>query len=137
MATLALIDAYLSIAGKDLSPWVRSVTINYAAELLDETAMGDLTRKNIGGLKNWSIAVEFKQDFGSTPAPDIDLFALVGTAVAVVVRPVKGSSVGATNPEYTGTGILESYTPIGNGVGELALAPINIQCAGPLTRATS
>jgi hypothetical protein len=135
MASLAFTDAFVSINAKDLSDFVTSVTINYAAEMLDETTMGDTTRKNKGGLKTWSIDVEFKQDFGSTPAPDIDLFSLVGSTFTVIVRPVAASLVGATNPNYTGTGILESYSPMGNAVGELAMAPITIQSAGALSRA--
>lgn len=135
MPSLALTDAFVSINGKDLSAFVRSVTIDYSAEMLDETTMGDTTRKNKGGLKDWSIEVEFKQDYGATPAPDIDLFSLVGTTFPVIVRPVKSTAVSATNPNYTGTGILESYPPIGGSVGDLAIASCTIQSAGPLTRA--
>lgn len=134
MASLHFNDAHVTIDGKDLSPFVKSVSVNYSAEMLDETVMGNTTRTNLGGLKNWSIDVEFKQDFGATPAPDVDLFSLVGTTFPVVVRPVKGTAMGATNPEYRGTGILESYNPIGGSVGELAMAPITIQSAGTLTR---
>ena len=134
MASLHFNDAHVTINAKDLSPFVKSVSVNYSAEMLDETVMGNTTRTNLGGLKNWSIDVEFKQDFGATPAPDVDLFSLVGTTFAVVIRPVKGTAMGATNPEYRGTGILESYNPIGGSVGELAMAPITIQSAGTLTR---
>lgn len=137
MASLHFNDAYVSINAKDLSAFVKGVTINYSAEMLDETTMGDTTRKNKGGLFNWSIDVEFKQDFGATPAPDIDLFSLVGTTFTVIVRPVKATVVGATNPNYTGTGILESYPPLGNSVGDLATSAITIQSAGALSRATS
>ncbi len=137
MASLAFTDAFVSINGKDLSAFVTSATINYSAEMLDETTMGATTRTNKGGLKNWSIDVEFKQDFAATPAPDIDLFSLVGTTFTVIVRPVKATVVSATNPNYTGTGILESYNPLGQGVGELAMAPITIQSAGALSRATA
>lgn len=136
MASLNFNDAFVSINGVDLSDWVKSVRLNYAAEMLDETAMGDTTRKNKGGLLNWSFDIEFKQDFAAS-APDVSLFSLVGTTFTVIVRPVAGTSVGSTNPNYTGTGILESYSPFGNGVGELAMAPITIQSAGALSRATS
>ena len=135
MPSLAFIDASVTINGKDLSAFVKSCTINYAAEMLDETTMGATTRINKGGLKTWSIDIEFKQDFGATPAPDIDLFSLVGTTFVVIVRPVKGTVVGATNPNFTGTGILESYPPLGGGVGDLAATSITIQSAGALTRA--
>lgn len=139
MATLVFTDAYVSIAAtgatKDLSAWVESVSLPYSAEMLDATAMGDGTRKNQGGLKNWSCDVNFRQDFAAD-APDVSLFGLVGSAVDLVVRPVKDEVVGATNPEYKGRGILESYQPVGNSVGELAGATVTIQSAGTLTRAT-
>lgn len=136
MASLLFNDAFVSIGGVDLSDWVTSVTVNYSAEMLDETAMGDTTRKNKGGLKNWSIDVEFKQDFAAS-APDVSLFSLVGTTFTVIVRPVAASAVSATNPNYTGTGILESYNPVGNGVADLATTSISIQSAGTLSRATA
>jgi hypothetical protein len=132
---MVFIDAFVSINAKDLSAFVRSVTINYAAEMVDETTMGALTRINKGGLKTWSVDVEFKQDFGATPAPDIDLFSLVGTAVPLIIRPVKATVVGATNPNWTGTGILETYPPLGNSVGDLATTTATFQSAGTLTRA--
>lgn len=135
MASIVYTDAFVSIAAKDLSAFVRSVTVNYSAELVDETTMGATTRINKGGLKNWSVDVEFKQDFGATPAPDIDLFSLVGTAVAIVVRPVKSTVVGPTNPNWTGTGILETYNPMEGSIGDLATATATFQSAGTLTRA--
>lgn len=136
MASRHFNDAFFSIGGTDLSAYVKSVTLNYAAEMLDETAMGDTTRKNKGGLLNWSMDVEFKQDWAAG-AVDATLFSLVGTNAAVVLRPDNSEGVSATNPNYTGTGCLESYNPIGNGVGDLAMAPITIQSAGTLTRATT
>lgn len=135
MPSLVLTDAFVSINAVDVSASVRSVTINYAAEMVDETAMSATTRTNKGGLKTWSMDIEFKQDFAASPAPDVVLFPLVGTTFTVIVRPVKGTVVGATNPNYTGTGILESYNPLTNSVGDLATAPITIQSAGALSRA--
>lgn len=136
MSSLHFNDCFVSIGGTDLSDFVQSVTVNYSAEMLDETAMGDTTRKNKGGLFNWSIDVEFKQDFAAS-AVDVTLFSLVGTTFTVIVRPVAASAVSATNPNYTGTGILESYNPLGNSVGDLATAPITIQSAGALSRAVA
>lgn len=136
MATLAFTGAHVEINSVDLSTFVRGVTINYAAEMLDETAMGDTTRTMKGGLKNWSMEIEFTQDFAAS-SPDVSLFSLVGSTFTVTVRPVKGTAVGATNPNYTGTGILESYSPLQNSVGELAMTTVTIQSAGALSRATS
>lgn len=136
MASLAFTDAFVSINSVDLSAFVKTVSIDYSAEMLDETVMGDTTKKNKGGLKDWSMSIQFKQDFAAS-SPDVSLFSLVGTTFTVIVRPVKSTVVGATNPNYTGTGIIDSYSPMGNSVGELAMAPISIKAAGALSRATS
>lgn len=136
MATLAFVSAHVEINSVDLSAFVTGVRINYSAEMLDETSMGDTTRTMKGGLKNWSMEIDFTQDFAAS-SPDVSLFSLVGSTFTVTVRPVKGTAVGATNPNYTGTGILESYPPLGNAVGELAMTTVSIQSAGALSRATA
>lgn len=135
MATLVLNNAYVSINSVDLSDHVRQVTVNYQAELLDETAMGATTRARKGGLKDWSMTIEFLQDFAAGEV-DATLFGLVGTTFTVEVRPTSAAR-SATNPGYTGTGILESYPPLGNAVGEMAMTTVTIQAAGDLSRATA
>ena len=57
--------------------------------------------------------------------------------VDIIVRPNKTAGVSATNPNYTGTGILGSYAPVGNAIGETAIAPVTISAAGTLSRATA
>lgn len=136
MATQVLTDAFVEINSVDLSDHVKSVTLPYAAEMLDDTVMGDDTRSNKGGLKVWSITVEFLNDWAASEV-DATLFGLVGTTFTVTVRPDKTAGVSATNPNYTGTAILESYPPLGNQVGELATTSVVLQSAGTLSRATS
>lgn len=135
MANMVLRDAYVSLNSVNLSDHVRQVTLSYSAELQDDTAMGDTARSRIGGLKDWSLQIEF---FGDYAAANVDatLFPLVGSTFAVEVRPTS-SAVGATNPKFTGTGILESYQPVGGTVGENLMAPVSISGVGALTRATS
>ena len=134
MAKHVLTDASLVINSVDLSDHVRSVTLSYEAELQDDTTMGDDTRTNLGGLKNWSMDVEFTQDYASGKV-DATLWGIIGTAVTVVLKPTSGA-VAATNPSYSGSGVIGSYSPIGNSVGDLAVAPVTIAAAGTLTRAT-
>ena len=135
MATVVLNDASVVINSVDLSDHVKSVTINYSAEMLDDTAMGDNTRSRKGGLKDWSFDITFHQDYAASNV-DATLFPLVGTAFSTVIKPTSGA-VSATNPSYTGTGTLESYNPIGGGVGDLQETSITIQSAGDLSRATA
>ena len=97
--------------------------------------MGDSTRINKGGLKTWSIDVTFHQDFGAA-AVDATLFSLVGTTVCVEIRPQNICST-SINPTYSGIGLIESYNPVGGSVGSLLDAPVTIQSAGSLSRASS
>lgn len=132
MAKLVLTDAFVSVGGNDISCDVRTVTLNYAAEEVDATVMCDDTRTNLGGLKTWSLELEIANDFAATDVDSI-MFPLVGTQVAVIFRP-NSAAVGASNPQYSGTGMLSTYNPVGGSVGDLATAPITIVSAGTLAR---
>jgi len=135
MSHLVLTDAFVSINAVDLSAHVRAVTVNYSSELQDDTNMADTTRVRLGGLLDWSFEVEFAQDFAAALV-DATLFPLVGVTTTVLARPTS-AAVSATNPNYTGTGILETYPPLGNSVGELATTSVTFQAAGVLSRAVA
>jgi hypothetical protein len=130
MATLVYTNAYVSIDSHDLSDHVKSVTLNYEAELLDDTVMGTAgTRSNKPGLKNWSLEVEFLQDYAASSIDSI-LFALVGAnAFPVAVRPVNGA-IATDNPEYSGQAVLESYPPLVGEVGALGMATASFKPSG-------
>lgn len=135
MATFVLTDAVITIDGTDLSDHGNQVSVSYEAETQDDTAFGDDTRSNSGGLKNWSMDITFLQDFAASEV-DATLFPLVGTTVTVAVRSTS-SAVGSTNPSYTGTALIQSYSPFGNSVGDQATASVSCVAAGTLSRATS
>jgi hypothetical protein len=135
MATLVYTNAKIEINGTDLSSHASEVALNYGSEMQDETAMGDDSRINKGGLKTWSVDVTFHQDF-ATNAVDQKLFSLVGTTVCVEIRPQNICST-AINPTYSAIGVIESYNPVSGSVGSLLDAPVTIQSAGTLARASS
>lgn len=135
MAEFVYTNAFLSIGGTDLSDHVRQATLEYNAEMQDKTAMGDLTRTRLGGLKDWTLTVNFNQDFAASNV-DATLFPLVGTSVAIILRP-DAAAVSATNPNFTGNAILESYAPLGGNVGDMAETPVTLQADGTLTRAVA
>ena len=142
MAELVFTDVDFTITTStgtiDLSDHVRSAQLTYQSELQDKTAMqGNGTRSRINGLKDWNVSAEMNQDFAAGSV-DATLFALIGsTAVTLTLRPDGTASRGATNPDYQGSAVLESYEPIGNGVGELATVNASFQAAGSLSRLTS
>jgi len=135
MATLVYTNAFIQINAVDMSSHAESIGLNYASEMQDETAMGDSTRVRKGGLKDWSIDVNWHQDFAAASV-DATLFSLVGTTVCVEMRPQNICST-AINPIFSGIGVIESYNPMGGSVGALLDAPTTIQSAGDLSRATA
>lgn len=133
MAEIILKNAHLTVNTVDLSDHVRSLTINYGAELQDKTAMGDDSRARLAGLKDFSVDVEFHQDYALANV-DATLFPLVGAAAfAIIIRP-DAAVKSATNPEYRGNALLESYQPVGGAVGDMHTAPITLQGDGDLAR---
>lgn len=135
MATLVMTNGYISLAGNALSGDGTRIALDLGADAADDTAFGDTTRSRIGGLKDWSMDLEFNQDFAAGHV-DAIAFPIVGTVVTVGVRPDAGAR-SATNPEYNGSALVVSYKPLGNQVGELAKATVRLQAAGTLSRLTS
>ena len=133
MAEIVLKDASVVINSVDLSDHVSSVTINYSAEILDKTAMGANSRARVAGLKDFSVDVEFNQDYAASKI-DATLFPLVGAAAFPIIVKPTSSAVSATNPSYTGNALLESYSPVAGAVGELAKVSVSMPGDGDLTR---
>lgn len=133
MATLVLKDPFISIGGTDLSAHFTSVSIETSAEAPEDTAFGDDWRSRVaGGLKDWSLSMDFNQDFDAG-ALDATLWSLLATSVAVVLR----TKAAAPYTQYSGSAILTSYPPLSNSVGEQATGSVSFEGAGELTRATA
>lgn len=136
MATLVLTNAYTLINAVDHSDHVRSVKINYKAETPDNTAMGAVAHSRLPGLKDFDIEIEFNQDYAVANV-DEKMFALVGAAAfAIEIRPTTGAR-STTNPAYTGNVLLPEYSPLGQRVGDLAVASVKFVGSGTLSRQTS
>jgi hypothetical protein len=136
MPSIALTDTFVSLNGTDISAQVQNVTIDYSAEVLDTTAMGDFAKTRIAGLKDFKVTLTLKQDYATTKIDSI-IFPLIGTVVAIILRSIKATAVGVSNPNYTGNVLVESYSPISGAVGALAQTPLSLPGSGLLTRATS
>lgn len=141
MAEFVMTDCQFRIGASsasltDLSDHVRSVTVNYIAELQDKTAMGSSARKRISGLKDWNASVEFNQDYAASKV-DAIYFPIVGTTGGFVVIKPHSSAVGGGNPRYSGAFVLGSYSPIAGAVGSLATVNIDHQGDGILSRSTA
>lgn len=131
MATRVFKNAMIIVNGVNLSAHIQSLALSYEAESLDETAMGNDSRKKRGGLKNHGIDVTF---FQNSSCVEATLFSLVGCQTSVEVRACNACSTGDTNPRYQATYMIPSCPPMGGAVGDLMTAQIRFEPAGDLSR---
>ena len=120
----------------DLSDHVQSVSLNRAFEELSVTAMGDSGVKQVKGLETSSVTIDFLND---TAAANVlaTLQAAWGTNVTVVLLQTKGTAVGATNPLYTMTCLINNTTDINGAVGDLGTQSVTWNVSGTVAVATT
>lgn len=140
MAAFVLTDASFVIDDSggtpvDLSDHVLSITLTSENDLQEDTAMGQTYRTRLGGLNDWNIDVNMKQDFAASNV-DATMFTNLGVS-GTFTGKATSAAVSATNPSYSGECILASYPILGNSIGELAQTSLRFEGNGTLTRATS
>ena len=120
----------------DLSDHVTSVTLNRSFNELAVTAMGDTGEKYVKGLETSSVSISFLNDTASANVL-ATLQAAWGTSVTVVLLQEKGTAVGATNPLYTMTCLVNNTTDINGGVGDLGTQDVTWTVNGAVAVATT
>jgi hypothetical protein len=120
----------------DLSDHVSAVTINRSFDELEVTAMGDTGHKFVKGLEASSITISF---FNDTAASKVlaTLQAAWGTSVNVVLLQDKDTAVGATNPLYTASCLINNTTDINGSVADLGTIDVTWTVNGAITVATT
>lgn len=132
MAHMILTDCFIEIDGTEFSGDNTSVAISMSAAAVDITAMGADTKVNAGGVKEWSMALEFNGDEATTG----QFFDMIGETVPVQVRGTSAAR-SATNPGYVGDAVITEYTPISGSHGEVNKVQLTLVSAGPLARLTT
>ncbi len=124
MSELVLDDAFISIDAVDLSDKGTSVTLDLGRQMKPKTAFSDNTENFLAGLKTNRVTVEMNQDFAAAKV-DVTIQNRwnLGTAFVVIIRSTS-AVVGATNPNYIGNMLVESYQPFSGRVGDEAKATV-------------
>ncbi len=137
MAAYCYKNAYLSVGGTDVSAYVMGCTPNMELDKVEFGTMGKDAKSRIAGIDDWSIEVEFRQDFAAGLL-DAILAPWRGVEKAIIFKP-NGASTSTSNPKWTGNGIFFGYAPVDGSHGELATTKITIECSDgvPLARATA
>jgi len=120
----------------DLSDHVTAVTLNRSFDELEVSAMGDTGHKYVKGLEASSVTISFLNDTASANVL-ATLQAAWGTSVTVVLLQEKGTAVGATNPLYTMTCLVNNTTDINGGVGDLGMQDVTWTVNGAVAVATT
>jgi Flp pilus assembly protein TadG len=120
----------------DLSDHVTAVTLNRSFDELEVTAMGDTGHKFVKGLEASSITISFLND---TAASEVlaTLQTAWGTSVTCVLLQDSGTAVGATNPLYTFTALVNNTTDINGAVGDLGTQDVTWTINGSVAVATT
>ena len=135
MAKFAATDYAVSINGTQFGTSLNSAELTIEADDLETTAFGGTFRKRVGGLKSASVTLNFMQDFAAASV-DATLNSLVGSIATVVILPA-GTTVSATNPSYTSTCLVTTYSPMASSVGDLATFSVTWPVTGTVVRVES
>ena len=128
-------NATVTIGSVDLSSSIRKVTLNTSRAELDTTTFGSTAKRRVAGLADNKVSLDFNQDF-SASSVEATLYTLIGSTTTIVIKP-NGTTASATNPSYTFTALVTSWTPLDAQVGELASATITWPIDGDITKAVA
>ena len=127
----------LKIATVDLSEYVTSITLTQTFDEVETTSMGSSAHTFSKGLESSTLQVDFLNDWAASKV-QATLQAAYGTSVTAVVIPVKGTAVGAANPLYTVSILVNNLTPVGTGGPEdFARSSMTFTCTSTVAYATT
>lgn len=120
----------------DFTDHVTNFSLTQQADQLEVTAMGDTAHKFVTGLSADTITVTLLND---TAAGSIlaTLQAAYGTTVAFKAIQDYTAAVSATNVLYSGTILVDNFTPINGAVADEAMIDITFTCNSKTVVATS
>ena len=127
----------LKIATVDLSAYITSITLTQTFDEVETTTMGSGSHTFAKGLESSTLRVDFLNDWAASKV-QATLQAAYGTSVTAVVIPVKGTAVGAENPLYTVSILVNNLTPVGTGGPEdYARSSMTFTCTSTVAYATT
>ena len=127
--------AAVTVNSVDLSDHITQASMDVDYDQISTTSFGDSVETLVSGIGRGTVNITFNQDYAASEV-DATLNGLVGTATAVEMTPAAGA-VSATNPKYSCSCLVTSYTPVSAEVNSLASLSVSWPISGAITRATS
>lgn len=135
MAVFVLKDCAVTINSVTLSEYVTSITLDYAVDAVETTAMTSTGHTFVGGIQNVSATIEMNQDFAAAKVA-ATLDAILGTPTTVTIKPTTAAT-SATNPLYTiANTLISSVQPVSGDPTSLSTMSITCQ-GGTITKTTA
>jgi len=136
MAVMLNSTVGVKINSVDISDHVSSVTLSQIFDELEITSLGDNAHRFTKGLEASTLSIDFFNDFAASQVTPT-LQAAYGTTVTAVLIPVKGTAVGAANPLYTVSILINNLTPINGDVASINNASISFTCNSTVVQTTT
>ena len=117
-----------------ISDHVSTVSLAREIDQVEITAMSDNVQNMIGGVERPTLSLEVYNDFAAASVNSLFEDAL-GTKLNIKLIPVAGT-VSATNPSYTMSCLVSSWTPINRAIDSVASVSVSLPVTA-LTKSTS
>lgn len=136
MAKTVVKNFTLTIGGTDYAAQVKGRDLAVAFEEHDVTnADSGTDREFIAGLSSYDLTIQLVKD-ADLSGLDAAMWTARGTSVAWVSK-FADTTIGVTNPQYSGNGIVMGWTPFSGEVGSLFAGELKLKGTGAITRATA
>jgi hypothetical protein len=113
---------------------VSTVSLTREIDQVEITAMSDNIQNMIGGIERPTLGLELYNDFAASSVNSLFEDAL-GTKLNIKLIPVAGT-VTATNPSYTMSCLISSWTPVNGAIDSVASVSVSLPVTA-LTKSTS
>ena len=133
---VTLVQAGVKINSVDISDHVSSVTLSQIFDELEITSLGDQSHRYTKGLEASQLTLDFFNDFAASQVTPT-LQSAYGTTVTAVLIAKKGTAVGAENPLYTVSILINNLTPISGDVASINASSVTFTCNSTVAVATT
>ena len=128
-------NATVAIASVDLTDHIRKVDLPEKATSISTTALGDTYESAIGGMKSFTVNLDFIQDQAAGEVY-ATLQPLIGTVATFEVKADAGAT-STTNRSITGSVVIGEFSHVNAEPGSLDTFSVSWEGTGSLTVATS
>ena len=134
--TLILKNPSIKINNVQMNDHIAQVELSQEFEEVDTTTFdGTNAMSRAAGLEDSSVSLTFLQDYAASSV-DATIAPLIAGTASFEILPA-GTAVSATNPKYTGTVLINSWTPLSGAPGERSEVDVDWPVVGAVTRATA